>query len=630
MYGVGYLQRLGRAMMLPMTVLPAAAIFLMLARFPWETLGWPQVPDLLQAAGLVIFQYTPYIFAVGIALGLSNQSASAGVAALAGMFVFSAITHTYDPNGVQPSMFAGALIGIVSGWAHDRFKSFVLPEFLQFFGGSRFVPLFMSGFSLVFAWVMIGTGQTLAGLASSTGVLVESAGGFGIFLYGFLHRILVAFGLHHLLNHVFWFQVGEYADAGGAVYFGDLPRFFAGDPEAGAYMAGLYPTLMFALPAVAFAIIHEAREDLKPKISKQFRIAALGSFLTGVTEPIEFAFLFVAPYLFLAHALLSGGVMWLTYEFGIRHGFSFSAGLLEYVINLPLATRGWLIVPFGLAVGIAYYILFRWSIRRFQLTTPGREDESRLDDWAGDVPFRAPLILQSLGGKGNIVRLEACITRLRLTLEDDRKVDVQALRHLGAAGVIRLGGGHVQVVFGTFSELIREEIQKLMLQDVQQVHFHAPVQGRMIPLEEVDDPIFAGRLVGRGVAFIPEKGELVAPVKGKIIHLHPAKHAVGLRTDDGLEVLLHVGIDTSQLGGEGFTALAKEGDEVSPGQPLLRFHLPTIRKKAKSLATPMVITNPEMVRSWRFAPFKPVKKGQAAVMSVVVKQREKKEQGVKA
>jgi PTS system D-glucosamine-specific IIC component len=621
MFGLGYLQRLGRAMMLPMTVLPAAAIFLMLARLPWEAMGWPQVPDLLHAAGLVMFQYTPHIFAVGIALGLSNQTAAAGIAALSGMIIFSAITHAYDPNGVQPSMFAGAVIGIVTGWAHDRFKSIVLPEYLQFFGGSRFVPLFMSGFSLLFAWMMIGAGKGVADLAQAAGTLVQEAGGFGIFLYGFLHRILVAFGLHHLLNHVFWFQVGQYED-GAAVYFGDMPRFFAGDPDAGAYMAGLYPIMMFALPAVAFAIIHEAREDLKPKIARQFRIAALGSFLTGVTEPVEFAFLFAAPYLFLVHALLSGGIMWLTYELGVRHGFSYSAGALEYVINLPLSTRGWLIVPIGFAAALLYYILFRWSIRRFELTTPGREEESRLDDWAGDVPYRAPLILQALGGKENIAQIEACITRLRLTLEDDRKVDVPAMRHLGAAGVIKLGGGHVQVVFGTYSELIREEIQKLLQQDVQQVHFHAPVQGRMIPLEEVDDPIFAGRLVGRGVAFVPEKGELVAPVKGKIVHVHPSRHAIGLHTDDGLDVLLHVGIDTSQLGGEGFTALAKPGDEVTPGQPLLRFHLPTIRKKAKSLATPMVITNPEIVRSWRFAPFKHVKKGQAAVMSVVVKHGE--------
>ncbi|XID95261.1 glucose PTS transporter subunit IIA [Paenibacillaceae bacterium WGS1546] len=624
MYGIGYLQRLGRAMMLPMTVLPAAAIFLMLARLPWESFGWDQVPEMLHAAGMAIFQYVPYVFAIGIALGMSNQTATAGMAALAGMFIFHVVTHTYDPDGVQPSMFAGAAIGIASAWAHDRFKSFQLPEFLHFLGGSRFVPLFMSVASLAFAWFMIGLGEGIRSWAATAGTLVDSAGGFGVFLYGFLHRILVAFGLHHLLNHLFWFQVGEYQGADGVVYFGDLPRFFAGDPTAGFFMAGLYPTMMFALPAIAFAIIHEAREDLKPKTGKQFRVAALSSFLAGVTEPVEFAFLFVAPYLFLVHALLSGGIMWLVYELDIHHGFSFSAGVLEYLVNMPLASRGWLLLPIGMAVGLLYYVVFRWSIRRFQLATPGREDATRLDDWAGDIPYRAPLILQALGGKENMIHLEACITRLRLTLEDDRKIDAQSLRHLGAAGVIRLGGGHVQVVFGTFSELIREEIHKIMQTDVRQIQFHSPVQGRMIPLEEVGDPIFAGRLVGRGVAFIPDRGELVAPVQGKIVHLHPAKHAVGLVTKDGLEVLLHVGINTSQLEGKGFTVLVKTGDEVSPGQPLLKFHIPTLKQHAKSLETPMVITNSDIVKSWRFAPYKAVKKGQAAVMSVVVKERESK------
>lgn len=624
MFGIGYLQRLGRAMMLPMTVLPAAAIFLLLSRLPWESVGLASAPSLLNAAGMAIFAYIPYIFAVGIALGLSNQAVQAGMAALVGMMIFGAVTQTYDPGGVQPSMFAGVVIGMLSGWANERFKSLQLPESLQFFGGTRFVPIFMSAFSFFFSWAMIGIGQGLLAWIDATGGLVNSAGGFGIFLYGFLHRILVAFGLHHVLNHLFWFQIGEYRAPDGSVFFGDMPRFFAGDPTAGVYMTGLYPIIMFALPAIAYAIIHEAREDLKPKTAKQFRVAALTAFMTGVTEPVEFAFLFVAPYLFIVHALLSGGIMWLTYALGIREGFTFSAGALEYIINFRLSERGWLIIPIGLAVGAFYYILFRWSIRKFQLSTPGREDSTRLDDWGGDIPYRAPLVLQALGGKDNIARIEACITRLRLTLNDDRRVDAKSLRHLGAAGVISLGGGHVQVVFGTYSDLIRAEIVKLMQLDVHQVQFHAPLQGRMIPLEEVDDPIFAQKLVGKGVAFIPDKGELVAPVRGKIIHLYPTKHAIGIETPEGLEVLLHIGINTSQMNGEGFTALVKEGDEVMPGQPLIRFHLPTLKAHAKSLATPMVITNSDIVRSWRFAPFKAVKKGQAAVMSVVVRERENK------
>ena len=277
-------------------------------------------------------------------------------------------------------------------------------------------------------------------------------------------------------------------------------------------MAGLYPTMMFALPAIAFAIIHEAREDLKPKIRKTFLTAALASFLTGVTEPIEFAFLFVAPYLYVIHALLSGIIMWVTYELGIRDGFSFSAGAIDFVINEHLATKGWLLLPIGIVFGLLYYVLFRWAIRRFRIPTPGREEGSQLDEWAGDIPYRAPLILQAIGGKDNIEQMEACITRLRLKVTSDKLIDNNALKHLGAAGVIRLGGGNVQIVFGTYSELIREEMDKAIRRDISRVLFCSPIQGRMIPLDEVPDPIFAGKLVGDGVAFIPDKGELVSPV----------------------------------------------------------------------------------------------------------------------
>jgi PTS system D-glucosamine-specific IIC component len=379
--------------------------------------------------------------------------------------------------------------------------------------------------------------------------------------------------------------------------------------------------MMFALPAIAFAIIHEAREDLKPKIRKTFLTAALASFLTGVTEPIEFAFLFVAPYLFVVHALLSGLIMWFTYELGIRDGFSFSAGAIDFLINEHLATKGWLLIPIGLVVGIIYYVLFRWAIRRFRIPTPGREEGSQLDEWAGDIPYRAPLILQAIGGKENIQQMEACITRLRLKVVSDKLIDSSALKHLGAAGVIRLGGGNVQIVFGTYSELIREEMDKAIRRDLSRVLFSSPVQGRMMPLSEVPDPIFAGKLVGEGVAFMPEKGELVSPVKGKVIHIYPSMHAIGIRTPEGLDVLLHIGIDTSQLKGKGFKAVVKEGDQVNPGQLLITFDIQQIRRDSKSLATPMVITNADRVRSWSFAPFKGVKRGQASVMSVVLKER---------
>jgi PTS system D-glucosamine-specific IIC component len=385
-------------------------------------------------------------------------------------------------------------------------------------------------------------------------------------------------------------------------------------------MAGLYPIMMFALPAIALAIIQEAREDLKPKIRITFLTAALTSFLTGVTEPIEFAFLFVAPYLFFIHALLSGTAMWLAASLGIRHGFSFSAGVFDYLINEHLAHRGWLLIPIGLGYGLLYYFLFRWAIRRFQIPTPGREEGSQLEEWAGDIPYRSPLILQALGGKGNIKKIEACITRLRLTLENDRAIDIAALKHLGAAGVIRLGGGNVQVVFGTYSELIREEIMKVIRKDVRQITFQSPMQGRMIPIEEVPDEIFARKLVGNGIAFLPDRGELVSPVAGTIVHLYPTRHAIGLKTEEGLEVLLHVGIDTVKLQGEGFQAHVAEGDAVVPGQLLITFNLNKIKSQCKSVATPMVVTNPDRVKSWSFAPYRTVKKGQTTVLSVVLKE----------
>jgi len=618
MFVLGSLQQLGRAFMLPMIVLPGAAIFLSLSKLPWEAVGLPGMADHLLAASSAIFTFLPYIFALGISLGLTGNALAAGMAALVGMLIYSGITGSANPN-IEPTVLIGTLIGIISGISHERFKSLRLPEYIQFFGGPRFVPLFVSFFTLLFSIGMVNIAPFLQRLLIDLGDVVASGGGFGIFLYGFVHRILVVFGLHHLVSHVFWFQIGGYESASGEIVYGDLPRFFAGDPSAGVFMAGMYPTMMFALPAIAFAIIHEAREDLKPKIRKTFLYAALTSFLTGVTEPVEFAFLFVAPYLYVVHAVLSGLIMWITYELGIRHGFSFSGGAIDFFINEHLATRGWLLIPIGIVVGLIYYFLFRWAIRRFRIPTPGREEGSQLDDWAGDIPYRAPLILQAIGGKQNIEKMESCITRLRLKLTNEKLIDSNALRNLGAAGIIQLGGGHVQVVFGTFSELIREEMLKTIQRDQAQVLFHSPMQGKMIPLEDVPDPIFAGKLVGQGVAFIPDKGELVSPVAGQIIHIYPTMHAIGIRTPEGLDVLLHIGIDTSSLRDKDyFQAVVKEGDEVKPGMLLVRFDLNKVRKESKSLATPMIITNPELVSSWRYAPFKAVKKGQSSVMSVIL------------
>jgi glucose PTS system EIICBA or EIICB component len=617
---MGNLQQLGRSLMLPTMALPVAAILLWLGVMPWQALHLEQVGDLLQYSGNLIILYLPYLFAVGVAMGLTDNGGTAGMSALLSYFLFTQISERFAGAQMQFGVFGGVIIGILAALSYRRFRFIQLPEYIQFFGGPRFVPLFMSFVTILFSGFMVIIGPFLHRIFGTIAEFLLSMGGFGAFVYGVSYRLLVPSGLHHILNNVYWFQLGAYPLPDGTIVYGDIPRFFSGDPSAGGFMAGLYPIMMFALPAVAFAIIQEAREDLKPKIRLTFLTAALASFLTGVTEPIEFAFLFVAPWLFFIHAILSGASMWIAYELDIHHGFSYSAGAIDFVINTHLARNEWLILPIGILYAILYYFLFRYAIVKFQLPTPGREEGSSIDEHAGDIPYRSPLILQALGGKNNLKTIEACITRLRLTLINDKLMDINALKHLGAAGVIRLGAGNVQVVFGTFSELIREEIVRITKREIHQVLFNAPVQGRMIPLEDVPDQIFSKKIVGNGVAFIPERGELVSPVKGIVTLIYPSLHALGITTEEGLEVLLHLGIDTSHLNGKYFTCLVKQGDPVEAGQLLLKFNLNKVKANAKSLATPMLITNSDRIKSWSFAPFKSVKKGQASVMSVILKE----------
>ena len=614
---IGYMQQFGRSLMMPMIALPAAAVFLRLGSMDWGSAG---VSDLFTFAGMTIFTYLPYLFAVGVALGLTESSGIAGLSGLVGYFLYDQLTQTFMQEDFHLGVLGGITIGLLAAFLFQRFRGITFPEYLQFFGGPRFVLLMMCFLSVAFSFVILWIGPSVQYGLYQLGQLLLSMGGFGVFLYGIFHRLFVPSGLHHLLNNFVWFQTGEFERSTGEIVTGDLPRFFAGDPSAGIYMAGLYPIVMFALPAIAFAIIHEAREDLKPKVKATFLIAALTSFLTGVTEPIEFAFLFVAPYLFIFHAILSGFSMWIAYVLEIHHGFSFSAGAIDYFLNYHLSQNGWLIFPLGLAFGLFYYIFFRWAIRRFRLPTPGREEGSALEDWAGDIPYRAPLILQALGGKENLVQMEACITRLRITLVNVRAIDTTSLYHLGAAGVITLGGGNIQVVFGTYSELIREEIMKVIRKDTKVALFRSPIQGRMIPLTEVPDRVFADKIVGEGVAFLPERGELVAPIAGEITLIYPSQHAIGIKTAEGLQLLLHIGIDSAQVPEQLFVAQVKVGDFVVSGQSLIIFDLQQLRRVAKSTAIPMVITNPQIVKNWSFAPYKPVRKGYTYVMFITLKE----------
>ncbi len=606
---IGGLQQFGRALMLPMIVLPAVAVLLGLSHIPWDTWGMVEVSTYLQDAASAILLHLPYIFAVGVALGLTESAGMAGLAALLGYFIFRNLVGTELELGVS----GGILFGLLAAYCYHLFKNVKFPESIQFFGGPRFTPFIVALASLLLSLLLIWVGPYLQTALDFVGQQLIELGGFGSFLYGTVHRLLVPFGLHHILNNFTWFQVGTYEQDGQLLY-GDLPRFFAGDPEAGLYMAGMYPLMMFAVPAIALAIVREARKEARAPLAKIFFTAAMASILTGVTEPIEFAFVFIAPWLYVIHALLAGSMMWICVALDIHHGFAFSAGLIDYALNFHLSKNGWLIIPIGLVYGLIYYYLFRWAIRRFNLATPGRGEHATVEDANQDLAERAPLILHALGGKENILRMEACITRLRLTLKDERLLDMNGLTKLGSMGIIRLGSGNVQIVFGTFSELIREQIVELMKHDTQHVQLLAPVTGEVVALADVPDHVFSRKMLGEGVAFMPHSDLLLAPIGGRISQIYPTKHALVLTTEHGLHILLHIGLDTVKMNGEGFELLVDEQQTVRSGQPLVRYDLQAIRQHATSDCIVMVMTNSNLVENVHVAPYKSIRAGKEVAL----------------
>ncbi|KWX86164.1 PTS sugar transporter, partial [Paenibacillus riograndensis] len=304
---------------------------------------------------------------------------------------------------------------------------------------------------------------------SDFGTWVVGLGGVGAFIFGTANRLLIPFGLHHVINAIAWFQIGDFTNAAGEVVHGDLWRFFAGDKSAGMFMTGFFPIMMFALPGAALAFIHTAKPEKRKMVASIFIGSAIASFLTGITEPLEFSFMFIAPVLYLVHALLTGFAGFLMYVLDVKLGFGFSAGLIDYLLNMKLSTNAWVLIPVGLGFFVLYYVLFRFIITRFNLKTPGREDDTEDEALEADVSgakisasSRAVKILENVGGPSNIRNIDACITRLRLIVNDEKAVKDAALKQLGASGVMRLGQGAVQIVFGPQSEQIKEDIKKLL------------------------------------------------------------------------------------------------------------------------------------------------------------------------
>ena len=451
---LGYLQRLGKALMLPIATLPIAAILL--------RIGQPDLLDIafVAEAGNAIFSHLPLLFAMGIAAGLSEDDAGAAVLAGAvGYFVLTAAANTINAD-IDMSFFGGIVAGIIAGHSYNTFRNVQLPQYLAFFGGKRLVPIMTGLISLAVSvvagivWPVIQSGID----AFANGV--ADSGYLGQFVYGVLNRGLIPVGLHHVVNSIFWFGLGEYTNAAGELVTGDLPRFFAGDPAAGVFMAGFYPVMMFGLPAAALAMYLAAPKQNRAKVGGVLFSVGLTAFLTGVTEPLEFLFVFLAPALYAVHAILTGLSLVVTNLFGVLHGFGFSAGAFDMVLNWGLATKPVTLIIIGLCFAVVYFCIFYFAIRAFNLKTPGREES---DNAAGATSVlsgteRAKRYIELLGGKGNLVSVSACITRLRLTLIDRDKVDESGLKAMGASGVVRLGTNNLQVILGPQAEIIAGEI----------------------------------------------------------------------------------------------------------------------------------------------------------------------------
>jgi N-acetylglucosamine PTS system EIICBA or EIICB component len=465
------LQALGRALMLPIAVLPVAGLLL--------RLGQPDLLNLapMAAAGGAVFDNLGLLFAIGVAVGLARENhGAAGLAAVVGYVVASKgaevllavppeITAALSGASAELASAAyksrelaklsvpiGLLSGIIGGASYNRYGDIRLPSYLAFFGGRRFVPIVSGCFGLVlagafgFGWPYLERGM------DALSHLVLDSGVVGLFAYGALNRLLIITGLHHILNNIAWFLLGDYHGVTG-----DLRRFLAGDPSAGAFMSGFFPVMMFGLPGACLAMYHAAAPERRRAAAGLLLSIGLTSFLTGVTEPIEFTFIFLAPLLYAVHVLLTGAAMVVMHVAGVRLGFSFSAGLFDYVLNFSKATHPLMLLPIGVAYFAVYYALFRFFIRRFDLPTPGREPQ------ASPAPLpageSAGSFVTALGGPGNLVSVDACTTRLRLVVRDENRVDRQALAALGARGVISPGAGTLQVVIGPLADQVAGDIR---------------------------------------------------------------------------------------------------------------------------------------------------------------------------
>lgn len=612
----GPLQKIGKSLMLPVSVLPVAGILLGVgsAKFGWIP---PILASIMAQSGGAIFGNLPLIFAIGVALGLTENDGVASLAAVVGYVVLLATMgvmaesvfqlETKSIMGIktlETGVFGGILVGAVAGVLFNKYYRIKLPAYLGFFAGKRFVPI-VTAFSAIVLGVVLSIiwPPIQQGIDAFSNYAVSGNPTAMGFLYGLVERLLIPFGLHHIWNVPFFFEIGSYTNAAGEIVSGDVTRFFAGDPTAG-FLGGAYLFKMFGLPAAALAIWHTAKPENKKMVGGIMISAALTSFLTGITEPIEFSFLFIAPVLYGVHAVLAGLSFVIFQVMGAKLGVTFSHGLIDYVLYFKLSTKPYLVLLIGPIYAAVYYGVFKYAITKFNILTPGREDEKSADDVSISGSELAKGLVVAFGGSANIKNLDACITRLRVSVNDVNAVDQEKIKALGAAGVLVIGQ-NIQAIFGTQSDNLRTEMQDVMKsgevlstptvatneESASSTNFVAPIEGELLELAAVPDQVFSQKIMGDGFAINPRNGEVKSPFDAEVATLFKTKHAVGLKTDDGLEVLIHFGIDTVKLQGEGFETNITQGQKVKAGDTLIKVDIDSIKDKVPSLITPVIFTN---------------------------------------
>ncbi len=655
----GVLQRVGRSFMLPIALLPIAGLLLgigssftnattlatyHLTGIIHEGNFLYTLLDVMSQTGNAVFANLALLFAMGVAIGMAKKEKE--VAALAGAISYiimntaisalitakggveaMAVNSTTSVLGIttlQMGVFGGILVGLGVAALHNRFYNIELPQVVAFFGGTRFVPIICSVTYLIVGVVMFYVWPIIQLGIAQLGQLVLASGYVGTWIYGIIERALIPFGLHHVFYMPFWqTEMGGSMMIDGTLVQGAQNIFFAElasksttvfSVSATRFMSGKFPFMIFGLPAAAFAMYQAARPEKKKVVGSILISAGITSLLTGITEPIEFTFLFVAPVMYAVHCVLAGLSFMLMHIFNVGVGMTFSGGLIDLTLFGVLqgnAKTHWIwVVIVGVLYAVVYYFVFYTMITKLNLKTPGREadDEETKLYTRKDVNARkeasqtSALILEGLGGKKNLSDLDCCATRLRVTVVDPTLVRDDVLKASGAAGVIHKGNG-IQVIYGPRVANVKSNLE-LFLETPEadkigaaepkapnQKILSAYMTGEVKELKEVEDEAFSTGVLGNGVAIEPSEGKLFAPCDAKVDMVFDTKHAINLVTDDGVEILLHIGIDTIKLGGKYYEAHVKNGDSVKKGDLLISFDLAGIKGEGYKTTTPMIICN---------------------------------------